>query len=414
MPFERLLIRLLTPACCLLVAACGGDATGPGRSGPWLQVSAGDQFTCALTRDNHAYRWGVAGFGQLGNDSTLNQPRPVPVAGGHLFRTLSVGSDHACAVALDGATWCWGLNDFLELGATTSYCNKGLQFVDCARAPVLAASVPALDSVVVGGYASCGVTPGGDTHCWGWSDHGQKGSGAVGDVSGTAAQVTGALKFSTVSLDLYHACGVLTNAAMSCWGSNVYGQLATSIAQTPVCGVAPGFPCAPIPVAAASGLAAVAVSTGGTHTCAIASDHALWCWGSNQYGALGAPSSLGGASPALVAGGIAWSRVDAGDDHTCGLDAQGVAYCWGVNTYGQLGLATVTEACPAFGSVELCRTSPAAVEIPLRFASISAGAGHTCAVTAEGALWCWGRGSLGQLGDGRAVSSAAPVEVILP
>ena len=408
------MLRRLPAACCLLLAACAGDPSGPGAVGPWARVSAGDQFTCALTKDNHAYCWGIAGFGQLGNDSTRNQSRPVPVAGGHLFRSIAAGSDHACGVALDGATWCWGLNDFFELGAVTSYCNQGLQFVSCARAPVLAASVPALDSVVVGGYASCGLSTTGDVHCWGWNDHGQRGSGVVGDISATSAPVTGALKFSAVSLDLYHACGVLTSGSLACWGSNVYGQAGTAIAQTPVCGVAPGFPCHAIPAFAAGGLTARAVSAGRTHTCAIAADQALWCWGSNQTGSLGAPAAPGGATPAAVVGGIAWSRIDAGDDHTCGLDTGGRAWCWGVNGDGQLGVAAVDEACPAFGSTELCKTSPVAVETSARFASIAAGTHHTCAITPDGAMWCWGLGSAGQLGDGRAVSSAAPVEVLLP
>ena len=47
----------------------------------------------------------------------------------------------------------------------------------------------------------------------------------------------------------------------------------------------------------------------------------------------------------------------------------------------------------------------------LKFESISAGAGHTCGVTPDGSLYCWGRNDKGQLGDGTTVNRLTPVRV---
>ena len=396
------------------LAACSGDPGGPGSVGPWAQVAAGDQFTCGLTTGGEAWCWGAGLFGQLGNNATASQAQPVRVAGEHRFRTIAVGSDHACGISPDQSTWCWGLNDFSELGATTASCNASFPFARCARVPVAVLGAQAFTSVVVSGYASCGLTPAGDTYCWGWSDHGQAGSGSVLDVIDHPTKVAGP-RFTALSLDIYHVCGRTAAGALYCWGSNDHGQLGADTTATIHCGSGIGaFPCAPSPIASAAGLSVRSVATGGFHTCALTETDGIWCFGSNQYGALGNPGTLGGPDPVKVAGGVTFTAVDAGEDHTCALAVDGSPWCWGLNTFGQLGVGSVSEACPAFGSARPCHTSPGLVQTPISLVAISTGSGHTCGLTADGEIWCWGRGTAGQLGDGRSVSSDALVRVQHP
>ncbi|MGE5181606.1 MAG: hypothetical protein ACM31C_06075 [Acidobacteriota bacterium] len=45
---------------------------------------------------------------------------------------------------------------------------------------------------------------------------------------------------------------------------------------------------------------------------------------------------------------------------------------------------------------------------------IAIGYDHACALLADDTIWCWGRGDLGQLGDGKMTSSLAPVRVLTP
>jgi len=82
-------------------------------------------------------------------------------------------------------------------------------------------------------------------------------------------------------------------------------------------------------------------------------------------------------------------QLSAGGSSTCGLTAEGAAYCWGGNSSGQIGDGTTVS-----------RTTPTAVGGILRFRTIVVGATHVCGLTLAGsAAVCWGENSFGQLGD---------------
>jgi len=95
--------------------------------------------------------------------------------------------------------------------------------------------------------------------------------------------------------------------------------------------------------------------------------------------------------------------ISAGDQHTCALSSNSMVYCWGDNTFGQLGNGRpVGEA----GSVQKLprpvQVLNAAGDGPLRLMTdISAGSRHTCArLWISGSLLCWGDDTFGELGDG--------------
>ena len=155
------------------------------------------------------------------------------------------------------------------------------------------------------------------------------------------------------------------------------------------------------------------VSVGGDHTCALKTTGAAFCWGSNQYGQLGIarPDSLCGkgnsqyhcaTTPQSVAPGVKFASITSGERHTCALTAAREAFCWGSNDGNQLGQ-------PAFGGPTLLR-----VPGVLPWAQISAGSTHTCAVRTDGALFCWGSNDRGQLGNSNFASGFTPVRVVMP
>ncbi len=342
------------------------------------------------------------------------------MTGDHRFRVIAAGSDHACGIAQDSTAWCWGLNDFAELGASTSFCNQTFRFVSCASAPVRVAGGLRFDSILVGGYATCGLVRSGGASaapyaawCWGWNTHGEVGSDTAGAIVRQPALVSGGRTYAAISLDLFHACGVDGTGSMFCWGSNTHGQLAADTVRTPRCdhGPARNQFCAPTPIVAAIGYFAASVSAGSTHTCLLDQAGRASCSGSNQYGVLGVTGAPGGPTPVAVSGSIVFRSISAGLDHTCAITPAGETWCWGLNGLGQLGSAPGGEACPAFGSAQPCRTVPTAVTAAPAFVQISAGSEHTCGLTAGGEIWCWGRGIEGQLGDGRSASGTTPVRV---
>ncbi|MFH2010104.1 MAG: hypothetical protein ABI333_26135 [bacterium] len=145
----------------------------------------------------------------------------------------------------------------------------------------------------------------------------------------------------------------------------------------------------------------VAISAGGTHSCALAPDGTAWCWGGGSVGELGNGSTASSDSPVQVTGLTDAVAITAGTAHSCALLSDGTALCWGNGIDGQLGN----------GSQSPINTTPELVTGIAGVTAISAGYNHTCAVESNGAAWCWGEGEFGALGAGSQLYSNTPLAV---
>lgn len=144
------------------------------------------------------------------------------------------------------------------------------------------------------------------------------------------------------------------------------------------------------------------MASGTSHSCALGSNGTVKCWGSNSYGQLGNGARVDAQTPTLVPNLTHVIGLAAGDSHTCALIADGTIKCWGDNSQGQLGRGTFQpSALPVLVSTIGNGTAMPAI-------TIAAGAMHTCAVLANGAVTCWGDNDQFQLGDGAAVDQNAP------
>lgn len=177
----------------------------------------------------------------------------------------------------------------------------------------------------------------------------------------------------------------------------------------------PALPDVLTPNPVTSALAFTAIGVGHGHVCAVATDGGAYCWGKNEYGALGStaamsvcilPISEGGfpctGSPVVVESSPALVGVGGSTIHSCGLDGNGSAFCWGFGLGGQLGDGARQHS-----------THPVPVAGGHAFEMISVGgnSGMTCGVTSNGSVLCWG---VGMLGDGTVDGSAVPVPVSAP
>ncbi|HEX7487525.1 MAG TPA: hypothetical protein VF341_01360, partial [Anaeromyxobacteraceae bacterium] len=175
---------------------------------------------------------------------------------------------------------------------------------------------------------------------------------------------------------------------------------ATGVCSSHAC----GFQCSPGYLRCAAGCCtAIAVAGGAAHTCAVASDGSVACWGANDAGQLGLASTIQQSlSPAIVTGISGATAVAAGGSHACAI-ASGAAWCWGSNALGQLGDGTTTSS-----ATPVAVTGLAGVALK----DIVAGGSHTCARAASGAVYCWGNNGSGQLGSGTVgVNSSTPAQV---
>jgi alpha-tubulin suppressor-like RCC1 family protein len=108
---------------------------------------------------------------------------------------------------------------------------------------------------------------------------------------------------------------------------------------------------------------------------------------------------------------VAFSAIAAGGDHTCALTADGAAWCWGRAESGQLGVSGLAGSCVIEGQPVPCSLSPVQVQGGLSFDRLAGGGAHTCGLTRDGVAFCWGDNSRGQLGDNTIESRDVPVPV---
>jgi predicted thioesterase len=149
--------------------------------------------------------------------------------------------------------------------------------------------------------------------------------------------------------------------------------------------------------------AATAVATGTSHTCALTSNGGVKCWGGNCTGQLGDGTMTQREVPTEVAGLPSGAvAIGAGGSHTCAALAGGGVKCWGLNLFGQAGDGTTVPR----------RLLPVSVVgLSGNVSAIAGGYAHTCALTTDGGIKCWGNNNGGALGDGTETDRLTPVDV---
>lgn len=347
-------------------------------------VSPGSLHTCALTGSGAAYCWGYGAYGQLGDGNSGSSPRPLAMATGLLFQSITAGSYHTCGLA-GGSAYCWGQNFAGALGdGTTSQ----------AQTPVTVSGGLTFQSISAGREWTCGLSSGA-AYCWGYNPYGQLGDSTTTFSQLSPVRVATALSFQSIAASTgQFTCGLATTGLAYCWGDNTYGQLGI--------GTPGGIHLAPN-VAVGGGRVFQSIAVGAYHACGLTSTGAAYCWGYNQYGEVGDGVGTTPSGVVAVVGGLNFQTISAGAYHTCGVTSGGAAYCWGFNLSGQVGNPSSSY-----------NFAPVAVSGGITFQSVKGGDNHSCGVSSAGTLFCWGSNSSGELGDGSTSYRYVPVAVRRP
>jgi hypothetical protein len=322
------------------------------------------------------------------------------------FASVDVGPELACAVDVTGRAVCFD-------GSIVHVRGTGYTRMVATRTPddapqgcgITVTGQSLCNGTAIPGGVSfarltfggplCGLDAAGKAYCRGSNTVGQLGIGTIDNTYRTTpVAVSGNASYASISGGGSHACALNSAGAAYCWGYDAEGQLGTA-ATTETCA---GQPCSSTPRAVQGAPAFAAITTGEYHTCALDGDGVAYCWGSNEYGQVGAETTATCTSHASTvacaplpvavnAGALRFVRIAAGAHHTCALTAAGAAWCWGVNNESELGTGSDS---PAFSR------TPLAVAGGIAFKEISAGrgdsffTGRTCAISTAGALYCWG------------------------
>lgn len=407
-------------------------------SGPagasWSAISAGTSHALAITTVGRLYAWGLGTGGRLGDLTTVSKSSPVLVSGPATtsWTSVSAGGAHSLAIAGVNSVYAWGTNTNGQLGASIS--------------TALNVSSP----VFVGGAISISA---GDTHslivgalgvpfATGSASAGQLGNSSLLQVSGFVV-VSGpaATSWASVSAGLSHSAGITQAGRLYAWGLNTSGQVGinslTSVSS-------------PVLVSGPATTSWSFVRVKNLTSIALTTQGVLYSWGSNVNWNIGLPASQSYSSPVAITapasgswtvasastsfghfidsqnnfyfsgdgptyfypttvasspqqvGTSSWTIVSAGDIFSLGITTEGRLFSWGYNISGEGGRLTTTDT-----------FTPTLVSGPATtsWSAIATGSGFSVAITSLGALYTWGAGSQGRLGDGTVVNKSSPVKI---
>ncbi|MBN2715012.1 MAG: hypothetical protein JXX14_04100 [Deltaproteobacteria bacterium] len=269
-----------------------------------LSLATGNNHTCALLSNNTVQCWGYNFNGELGRDtgSESFSRTPGPVEGLYLsdgvtISSLEAGGYFTCALLSDHTVQCWGSNSFGQLGRETAG--------DSSVVPGSVEGISTfLSSLAAGSSHSCALLSHGTVQCWGGNNYGQLGQNPGEVISSSVPVFVSGLSLAagvavtSLAAGTFHTCARLSDSTIQCWGDNSYGQLGqvpeeVAYSNTPV--ALEGF-------TVGAGVTITAIEAGEHHACALLSDSTVQCWGKNTSGELGRDTGdeMVGAAPAAV------------------------------------------------------------------------------------------------------------------
>jgi alpha-tubulin suppressor-like RCC1 family protein len=375
------------------------------------RIATGGSQSCAVTTGGSAYCWGDNDYGQLGDGTFTDSSVPVQVCAGAGcavpltgVKAIGTGAIHTCALLAGGTVKCWGYGIEGQLGDGTTLLPGW------RNTPTTVTGLDDVKQIAVGTFHACALVADGRVRCWGNGGDGEMGTGptapesnplpvAVCATTGCPAELSG---IAAISAGGDHTCALSSfGGLVYCWGGgSAVGNGTTGVSWLPVnvCGD-PGC------TFYLSGVSQIAA--GGGQTCSVMQDGSPRCWGDNGYGQLGDGTTVTRTTPVVVSGGLAVSSINTGGAQTCATVSGGQVRCWGRNDHGELGNGALVDSTTP---VLVCSASGCGS--PLEgAATVAAGSHHACVITGDGRVLCWGSADDGRLGNGTTSGAAAiPVE----
>ena len=269
------------------------------------------------------------------------------------------------------------------------------------RANVSISAIDPTGRIAAGDKHTCAIALNDTIWCWGDNTYSQLGSSSFPNELSLVPVQTTALPGLRIAKRIVaganHTCVLATDGTVWCWGQNGNGNLGDGT-----------FSNLGNPVQALLGETAVMIAAGGATTCAALSDDRLKCWGKGNSGQIGNNAVLlSNGTPVYVSSVPVYftvAHLEIGNTHSCAISAVGVAWCWGQFTNGRLGTTGLSNAVTPSATASLGSTA----------SEVAAGGAHTCALLSTGSITCFGNNNMGQLGQVLATaSSSSPTLVVL-
>ena len=416
---------LLLAVACGATVGCVGSTPLPSVTPDLIQatattISSGDYHTCALLPDGSPVCWGMNKHGQAPRRFTS----PVKLT------AVTSGGAHSCGLASDGSWACWGAYVDPRFSLTQRY--GPIHFFPTYITP--SRVEPPIDddrfTAVSGGRGHiCALRPTSEAVCWGDNNFGQ-------------ASPFENERFKAISSGDYHTCALRFDGSPVCWSENEWAEyrltdedieeMTTFVPcpDDPSEGVYwkgqgrppdellswPNFICgrdwyACGPSTQPYGESFSCWDEDGDRIREDMRDRTLVIQcppidreqGPRCSHRNGAEQSHAWDKSGMAPPGLRLRTVSSGGNHSCGLREDGSPVCWGniqigeplenqayevVSIRGSYACKLIEGRSADKGDIDVCRGFEALMDE--RFAAISSGREHTCALRLDGSPVCWG------------------------
>ncbi|KAJ3722581.1 regulator of chromosome condensation 1/beta-lactamase-inhibitor protein II [Lentinula raphanica] len=387
--------------------------------------------------------WGAGNFGQfgLGPDALdeFDKPKKHSWAEKQMqegafgeegagLEEVAGGGMHSLFIDEKGTIWSCGLNDDAALGRVTQNVpdpNKPGSFLDIDE---LSSFPHPLQTLVDEGFRAVKIATG-DSICAAVNDKGELrvwgsfrvNEGSLGFANGLKHQFIpvsilneslshrpgDAEKISDITAGVNHLLVLTTHGNIYTWGAGEQAQLGRKVLERrKIHGTVPEK----VSLGSRTRKAKV-IGAGSFHSFAVDDKGDVWGWGLNSMGQVGIgsaseedaqvqlPTKVERLSKEALDGDVV-VQISGGEHHTLFLTQSGKVFAVGRSNAGQIGLP---DDDPAFKD----RADPDFVTEPVQVkfpddddpvVHISVGTHNNLATTKDGALYCWGQGTQGELG----------------
>ena len=150
-----------------------------------MQISAGGFHALAISQDGTTWAWGYNDYGQLGDGTEISRPTPTqvgnPTDSSQPFQVaqISAGVIHSLAIDRSGAAWAWGRNTNGQLGDNTTSNQPTPRRVSPPAGQGNAGTGLATARINAGRGQSLAIGQDGNTYAWGDNQYGQLGNTSI-------------------------------------------------------------------------------------------------------------------------------------------------------------------------------------------------------------------------------------------
>ena len=389
--------------------------------------SCGANHTCALNvEDGSAWCWGKGTSGQIGDGTITNKSTPTSVLGNRSYISIGGSGNSTCGMMENGDIYCWGAGRLAGLSGSYSspvllppvspartpasphFLINTSTYYNCSKVNSPRSVTGTFVAASTGLDHSLAIDRSGKVWSWGRNTRGQLGYGTT--VNSDEPKAVSGLptdKFIKVSGGRAHSCAMTELGNIWCWGDNTYSQATTGGGA----------------YAQAFGTLYNTFESGGRTGWSDVDTDLAWVTGLGNFGTLGDGTTVNKniSSPVTVFNSYPtqyqprWLKIGFGGNVTYGIRLGNDSiptqlFAWGENNSGSLGSDVVGDRSTP---TTMIQTGLGHLNAPPNFGFVDIGGGDFfgCALNESGAVWCWGSGAQGRLGNNSITAATTPISV---